>query len=137
MKRSCILDKRVCKVFSASAKRRKYSLVMVFIFYVWYHEMLNFKCTCWLARVIEKTVTCTCIKKNFDPVIQMRRYSSTVSPIFLRTRFWIFTSFYKFKQCSTVYLTLNITVFNVSNQVRRIGHCLSCVKNLQKLFIYT
>lgn len=53
-------------------------------------------------------------KKNFDPVIQMRRYSGTGSHIFLSTRFWIFTSFYKFEQCSTVYLTLNITVFSIS-----------------------
>lgn len=53
-------------------------------------------------------------KKNFDPVIQMRRYSGSGSHIFLSTRFWIFTSFYKFEQCSTVYLTLNITVFSIS-----------------------
>lgn len=49
---------------------------MVFIFYVWYHEMLNFKCTCWLARVIEKTVTCTCIKKISTPLY---RWGGTVA----------------------------------------------------------
>lgn len=132
MKRSCILDKRVCKVFSASIIACYGVHILCVISWNVKFQMHLLTCPSYW-----KNCYVYMYKKNFDPVIQMRRYSSTVSPIFLRTRFWIFTSFYKFKQCSTVYLTLNITVFNVSNQVRRIGHCLSCVKDLQKLFIYT
>lgn len=137
MKRSCILDKRVCKAFSASAKRRKESLVMIFIFSLWYHEKLNFKCTFWPARVIEKTDTCTCIKKISTPLY---RWGGTVALDLIFSWALDFEYLLHFINLNNAlqYIWLWTLQFSalvgyvsdissVSNQVRRIGHCLSRV----------
>lgn len=91
MKRFCILDKRVCKVFFVLVKRRKELFVMIFIFFLWYYEKLNFKCIFWFVWVIEKNVMCICIKKI---LILLYRWGGIVVLDFIF--FWVFDFEYLF-----------------------------------------